>query len=136
MASDDRFRGDRLGLRFARTLEILTGAGLLVTIVGGLAYLAGGAAVLSTREVVAHWGLSSAEFWREAAGIRGGGYGWLVERLGRLDAVSLVGVVVLAAAPAIALLVAVPATKGRRRALLLCLVAELLLAAVAAGLLG
>jgi hypothetical protein len=120
---------DRGALLYARGLQLATCLGLSILLAAGIAALGGWGTLLGPEAVVANWDLPAGAFWYEAAGVEVGGYGWLLARIGASDVISLLGVAILAVAPAAALTAAAFAGHGRWRLLTLCLAIELLVVA-------
>ncbi|WP_456468680.1 hypothetical protein [Archaeoglobus sp.] len=115
---------------FARVMELTTIVGLVVMIVPGLISLSGENVYVDPIHTVNNWDKSAEEFWHDAKGISIHGYDWIFENLERFDCISLFGVVILALAPMLSILAAIPSAPKIYKVILGIVAAELVFAIV------
>ncbi len=82
---------------YARVIEILTIAGLIIMIIGFILYLTGQVPVyVSLNKMAKYWGCRAKTFWKVVKGKKPSyGYGWIFENLGYADMISLLGIILL-----------------------------------------
>jgi hypothetical protein len=123
-------RGDQMYSRFARVLSICTWAGLGVVIVFGGLYLLGFGSSVEVHRVIEYWDRPVSRFWQSVRGSPVTDYSWFLSNLRGMDSISVLGVVLLAFAPLIALLVTLWRFGKPLRLFLIILAAEFIFSMV------
>ena len=113
---------------FARTMEILTWAGLALMAIPGMAYLIEEQGYVGVRSASNNWGKPAAMFWEATRGIKINGYLWFLDHLTNMDCLSLVGITVLAAVPLLSIIVAMTKMNTKYRVIIAIIVAEFIIA--------
>lgn len=119
---------DPMNTTFAKVMEIFTLIGLIVMIVPAIGYFAGISQFVELKEAVKHWDEPSSKFWEEVKGIEISGYSWFLNNLTYMDCLSILGIVVLAIAPLLSIIITIPKSRGIYTILLAILAIEFIIA--------
>lgn len=110
---------DPANMYFAETLEKATWIGIGMMLFFGVLYLFGMNTYVDANSVVANWGEPARNFWHTLKGMEPNGYAWFLSEIGTMDSLSLIGIVLLALAPLVAVFTAL--IKATERASLILL---------------
>ena len=119
---------DPMNTTFAKIMEIFTIIGLFAMIIPAIGYFAGISQFVDLEEAVKHWDEPASKFWEETKQIEIIGYSWFLNNLSYMDCLSILGIVVLAIAPLLSIIAAIPRSKGVYAILLAILVIEFVIA--------
>jgi len=121
---------DPMNTTFAKVMEVMTYLGLIMMIVPGTLYLITKNGLVSTKVAVKYWDKPAKVFWVTTKGIKIGGYSWFLSNLHYMDCLSVVGIVLLALAPLVAIIAAITKADSKYRILLAVLIVEFTIAIV------
>ncbi len=114
---------------FAKALRWLCNIGLAVIIISAVLYFAGlGPSDLNLE--VANWNKPAVEFWENVKGSTANGYSWFLASPMDPESDVVIGITLLALAPLVGFLLAIPGTKGTLRLLLLIISVEFIYAII------
>jgi len=121
---------DPINIVFARVIEILTYIGIVLMIVPGVIYVISGSGLVDVKEVVANWDKSVKDFWIDTKKMEIGGYNWFLTNLHYFDCLSIVGVVILALAPLVAIIASITKADFKYKIMLSIIIIEFIIAIV------
>lgn len=121
---------DPINIVFARVIEILTYIGIVLMIVPGVIYVISGSGLVDVKEVVANWDKSVKDFWIDTKKMEIRGYNWFLTNLHYFDCLSIVGVVILALAPLIAIIASITKADFKYKIMLSIVIIEFIIAIV------
>ncbi len=111
---------------FAKVLTICFWIGLGITVLFGALYLFGVHPSVDAVTVVQSWDKPITQFWLSVKGEESRGYAWFLSHLWGMDSLAMIGILLLALTPLIALLFIIWKMRGLYLVLLLILVVEFL----------
>jgi len=121
---------DPINIVFARVIEILTYIGIVLMIVPGVIYVISGSGLVDVKEAVANWDKSVKDFWIDTKKMEIRGYNWFLTNLHYFDCLSIVGVVILALAPLIAIIASITKADFKYKIMLSIVIIEFIIAIV------
>ena len=95
-------QAEPMNLIFAKVMEILTYAGMIVMVIFGAAYIFGMKPFINPSTVVSNWHLEADKFWEAIKGQPIRGY-FFFKHLSFTDCLSLIGISMLAIAPLVSM---------------------------------
>lgn len=125
-----------MNARFAKTMEILTLACLILVVVPGLAYIILTSGFVGVNSAYHHWGQPAYQFWEATKGIKISGYAWFLEDLADMDCLTLVGVLVLALIPVLSIVSAMFKMDRKYKIICVIIIIELVIAIIRPILIG
>ena len=123
-----KVEADPMNMTFAKVMEIFTVIGLIAMIIPAIGYFAGINQFVDLQEAVKNWDKPASQFWEETKGIEISGYSWFLDNLDYTDCLSVLGIVILAIAPLLGIIAAIPKSKGMYAILLTILAVEFVVA--------
>lgn len=121
---------DPMNVAFGRAMEVFTYIGLVLMVVPGVIYIITGTGYIDVERVIANWDKSTDEFWNEIKGVEVRGYSWFMNNLSSFDCLSIVGIVILAVAPLVSIIAAIPKSNLKYRVILAVVIIEFMFAIV------
>ncbi len=121
---------DPMNTTFAKVMEVMTYLGLILMVAPGVAYIVSGTGFVNTADAIKHWDKPAKDFWETTRGITISGYSWFLNNLSYMDCLSIVGIVILALAPLVAIVAAIAKADSKYKVLLAILVIEFIIAIV------
>lgn len=102
--ADRKREEDAMIRRYASVLRVCMWIGLLIVLVFGVLYLMNINPANDVDLVLEHWDRPSQTFWQALRGGYADGYSWFLDSLPAMDSLSIMGILLLATAPLIALI--------------------------------
>jgi hypothetical protein len=115
-----------INITFARIMRICTWVGLIILFVFGVLYFSGINGEYDASLIMRNWDKPVTRFWLSVRGQEARGYAWFLSHLWGMDSLAMIGILLLALTPLIALLFIIWRMKGLYLILLLVLVVEFL----------
>jgi hypothetical protein len=117
---------ERMNRRYAVSLRLGTWIGLFILLLFGSLYLAGVHPAYDVPKVLQYWDRPSTVFWEAVRGEYREGYGWFLQSLPAMDSLSMMGILLLAATPLVALIFIILRARGAYLFFIAILIAEYL----------
>ena len=125
-----RMKVGRIETLFARTMEIATIIGLVITIGAGILYFGGKHDMVDAHLAVQNWDKAAPEFWESTTGYKVSGYSWFVDHLTYVDGVTVLGIAFLALVPLLSVFVALPKAEKMYKVIFGLLIIEFIMAII------